>query len=68
MSTIDFPNNPSVNDEYTFGTRTWKWTGSAWQLIATGLVGPVGPTGPTGPAGTVVVDDDSLIIATQVFA
>jgi hypothetical protein len=65
MSTIDFPNDPQVDDEYSFGTRTWKWTGEAWQLIASGLTGP---TGPTGPAGTVIVDDDSLIIATQVFA
>jgi hypothetical protein len=49
MSTIDFPNDPSVNDEYSFGTRTWKWTGEAWQLIASGLTGPTGPTGPTPP-------------------
>jgi len=49
MSTIDFPNDPQVDDEYSFGTRTWKWTGEAWQLIASGLTGPTGPTGPTPP-------------------
>jgi hypothetical protein len=49
MSTIDFPNDPQVDDEYSFGTRTWKWTGEAWQLIASGLTGPTGPTGPAGP-------------------
>ena len=26
------------------------WDGSAWQIAATGVVGPTGPTGPTGPA------------------
>jgi hypothetical protein len=49
MSTIDFPNDPQVDDEYSFGTRTWKWTGEAWQLIASGLTGPTGPAGPTPP-------------------
>lgn len=22
---INFPNNPSLNDEYTIGNRTWRW-------------------------------------------
>jgi hypothetical protein len=29
---IAFPANPSVNDTYTASGRTWKWTGSVWQL------------------------------------
>lgn len=49
---IDFPNSPLVDDEYTFDTKTWKWDGTAWVLIASGLPGPVGPTGATGPAGS----------------
>jgi hypothetical protein len=29
---IAFPANPSVNDTYTASGRTWKWTGTVWQL------------------------------------
>ena len=31
---IDFPNSPSVNDEFVAGGRTWKWTGTTWDLVA----------------------------------
>jgi microcystin-dependent protein len=31
---IDFPNTPSVNDEFTAGSKTWKWDGSAWRLVS----------------------------------
>lgn len=30
MPTIDFPSNPSVDQTYSFGGRTWVWNGSAW--------------------------------------
>lgn len=29
---INFPNNPSINDEYTSGSNTWIWSGIAWNL------------------------------------
>lgn len=49
---IDFPNSPSVNETYTVGDTTWKWTGSSWDLVVgAGVPGAMGPTGPTGPAG-----------------
>ena len=41
---IDFPNTPSNNDQYTVGTTTWKYNGTAWVIvlgessIATGAV------------------------------
>jgi hypothetical protein len=41
---IDFPNSPSNNDEFTVGTTTWKYNGTAWVIvlgessIATGAV------------------------------
>ena len=28
---INFPNSPSVNDQYTVGDRTWTWNGTYWQ-------------------------------------
>jgi hypothetical protein len=50
MTAIDFPNNPSVNQTFTVGERTWKWTGTAWDVVVTTTVtGPQGPTGATGP-------------------
>jgi hypothetical protein len=30
---ITFPSNPSTNDTYTASGKTWKWTGSVWQLL-----------------------------------
>ena len=32
---INFPNNPDVNDQYTFDGKTWIWTGSKWNFIGT---------------------------------
>lgn len=28
---IDFPPSPTLNQEYTFGSRTWIWNGSGWE-------------------------------------
>jgi hypothetical protein len=30
MAAIDFPNSPTVNDTFTAGNSTYKWTGAAW--------------------------------------
>lgn len=46
---INFPTNPTLDEVYTEGDRSWKWNGSAWDLNTSLL--PLGPTGPTGPAG-----------------
>lgn len=48
---IDFPNNPTLNQTFTSGSQTWKWTGSVWDLVVVPLVGPTGPTGPQGVVG-----------------
>lgn len=29
---IDFPDNPSVNDTYVAGGKTYKWDGTAWEI------------------------------------
>ena len=49
---INFPASPSVNDTYSYGTRTWQWDGLAWKQISLqfGPQGPIGPTGPIGPS------------------
>lgn len=37
MTAIDFPNSPSVNDVFTFGSKSWKWTGTVWSLVASSV-------------------------------
>ena len=51
MPAIDFPDSPTVNDEFSVGSRTWKWTGTTWQTVTTQVVGETGPIGPEGPQG-----------------
>ena len=52
MTIIDFPDSPQVNDTFTVGERTWKWTGESWDVVATlELVGPQGEQGPRGFQG-----------------
>lgn len=52
MAAIDFPNSPSVNDEFTVGSTTWYWDGTRWLIKnSQGPIGPTGPLGPTGPTG-----------------
>jgi len=67
MSTIDFPNDPQVDDEYSFGRRTWKWTGEAWQLIADGLPGPTGPAGPSDVLDATFTDEYDETVYHPVF-
>jgi hypothetical protein len=49
MSTLDFPTSPSLNDTYTFGTKTWIWNGVAWQLQTFGSINntPIGNITPS---------------------
>ena len=32
---LDFPPSPSVNNTYSFGGKTWKWNGAAWEVYFT---------------------------------
>jgi hypothetical protein len=33
---IDFPNNPTLNDTYSFADLTWRWDGQKWVSVAAG--------------------------------
>jgi hypothetical protein len=30
---LDFPNTPTLNDNYTSGGKTWQYNGSAWVVV-----------------------------------
>jgi hypothetical protein len=49
MTTLSFPSNPSLNDTYTFGGKTWIYNGSYWALQSTGAINGI-PVGNATPA------------------
>jgi hypothetical protein len=50
---INFPDSPSVNDEFTSGGRTWKWDGNYWNTVTTEVISPiVDVTSPITNTGT----------------
>lgn len=48
---IDFPGSPTPGQVYTYGSRTWTWTGYGWQATST-TQGPQGIQGVQGVQGT----------------
>jgi hypothetical protein len=44
---INFPNNPQINDVFTRDDRSWRWTGVYWRAFST----TVGYTGSQGEQG-----------------
>lgn len=61
---IDFPSTPSLNDEYTYNGRVWKWLGESWVHI--GLVqsalSVLGRTSNTdGPAAAIIAALDGQV-------
>lgn len=46
---INFPSSPSLNQQYTVGTRTWIWNGVAWNLSS--IIGESGYSGQSGYSG-----------------
>ena len=32
MTAINFPSNPSLNDQHSSGAKTWTWDGEKWIL------------------------------------
>ena len=54
---IDFPNNPSAGQTYSFNNQEWIYNGVAWDKLfveisgGTGATGPQGNTGATGATG-----------------
>lgn len=70
---IQFPSNPSLNQEFTEAGKTWKWNGYAWDAITltpVGATGPQGATGATGivPSNTAYVDVNNNFTAGQTIS
>jgi hypothetical protein len=38
MATIDFPNSPAVDDVFTAGNSSYRWTGAAWVINNLGQI------------------------------
>jgi hypothetical protein len=55
MSAIDFPDSPSLNDQFTVGNRTWVWNGTVWELLT---------SSPTVIAKTIIDAKGDLIVGT----
>jgi hypothetical protein len=49
MPVLNFPTNPAVNQQYSFGGKTWYWTGDAWRLLNTGAINDI-PIGNVTPS------------------
>ena len=65
---ISFPASPTTNQTYTYGTRTYRWTGTAWEFVSSSGSGltwssvPASATA-TGVAGSIAYDGDFLYVA-----
>jgi hypothetical protein len=42
MTAIDFPDSPTLNQQFTVGSRTWKWTGVVWEFVGVSTITSVG--------------------------
>lgn len=68
MPTLNFPTNPTLNQLYTFGGKTWIWTGQAWRLdpqgaingIVIGNTAPAAGTFTTLTANTLTVNNETV--------
>ena len=65
MPTLNFPSNPSVNDTYSFGGKTWIWNGSYWALNSAGSINgiPIGNVTPSTGAFTTLSATGNTTVA-----
>lgn len=59
---LNFPTSPSLNDTYSFGTKTWIWNGVAWQLNSAGAINdiPIGNVTPSTGAFTTLTANSTI--------
>jgi len=58
---ITFPTRPEINQNFTFGTRTWKWNGVAWDAVF--VFEPTGGSGlnSVGVSGGAIVENPETL-------
>jgi hypothetical protein len=57
---LDFPATPTLNQTYTYGTKTWTWNGTVWQQNINPLSGTIAiGTVTTGAAGSSAIVTNS---------
>lgn len=44
MAAMNFPDSPTIGQEFTVGSKTWVWTGTVWDAVAGTVVGGGGST------------------------
>jgi hypothetical protein len=59
MPSLNFPNNPSLNQVYTANDTSWRWNGSSWVRTNTGIQGTQGVQGTQGIQGVQGTQGDS---------
>jgi hypothetical protein len=52
MAAIDFPNSPTLNQEFSAAGRTWKWNGTAWVTVANAGMTPTAHASSHASAGS----------------
>jgi hypothetical protein len=65
MSAINFPSDPTVNEEFTANGRTWIWDGSVWNAKETvfELLSATAPITYSSSTKTVGIDQTGITIA-----
>ena len=72
---IDFPNSPVTDQTYSVGSKTWKYDGEKWLILADPayalLASPTFTGTPTLPTGTIAITQspgsNTTAIATTAF-
>jgi len=64
---VNFPANPSLNDTYSIGLKSWKYNGTAWDAVAVTATGPTGPTGAAIAALNTVTGTSYALVITDAF-
>ena len=70
MSTLQFPDSPTLDQEYTFGEKTWKWNGTKWLLTGIAQIIEFDPVFGNSPGDPTVLDfvDSTNAYGAAVFA
>lgn len=59
-----FPSSPALNQEYSVGSKTWKWNGTTWNITATTSLLPT----QTGNSGKYLSTDGTAVAWSTVDA